>query len=292
METAHADAMVQAGIQRQSVGDMTLTTVETTLQQDVMLRGASEAHLSLILVVEGAGHYVLEGDPLRTFQPGSLLVSCSQSPCQGEDFFPRHCFYDLCIIDYPVRYIQALIDAGIMLVDQPSAIFSTAIPSELKLLRQQIQQASRNHSPLGALRLESLLLQALWLSVCELQLQQTLPSRSVPLFARDRQKLIKAREYIRQQQQEPLNLDAVAKASGLTPILLKRGFRVMFGITPWNFVIQCRLERAQKLLVETAMSLDDIAVQCGFSHASHLSRFFQRQHGLSPGRYRRQQASE
>ncbi|EMH4161696.1 helix-turn-helix transcriptional regulator [Pluralibacter gergoviae] len=288
MEHVNTAAQFPPGVRRQSVGDVMLTTVAATLQQDRVMQDTCAAHLSLILMIKGAGHYGFEGGMLHAFQPDTLLITCSRESCRGNAFFPRHFFYDLCIIDFPLRYIPILTEAGMLLPDQPQALFHATLPAELKLLHQQIQQLSHHSSLFGTLVLESLLLQALWQGVRELQSPKTCPCRAALLSARDRQRLIKAREFIRQQQ-ETVNLDAVARACGLAPVVLKRGFREMFGITPWNFVIRCRLERAETLLLETEMSLDDIAVRCGFSHASHLSRFFQRQHGVSPGRFRRQQ---
>lgn len=287
MDYSRVTTLFASGADRQRVGDTALTTVAVTLQQDRVYQDTAEAHLSLMLLIKGAGHYALQGGTIHAFQPDTMLLSCSRTPCQEHAFFPRHFFYDLCIIDYPLRYAQVLVDTGILLPEQASAIFCEALTPELRLLHQQIRRQRRQPSLMDYLWLESLLLQALWQSISGLQAAKMQPSRAVPLFHRERQKLIKAREFIRRQP-EAINLDVVARACGLTPGVLRRGFPDMFGITPWNYVIQCRLERAETLLLETEMSIDDIAVRCGFSHASHLSRFFQRQHDISPGRFRRQ----
>lgn len=288
MNAPHADVLLYTGIDRLTIGSMTLTAVETSLQHDLMLQGESATHLTLLLMVEGAGHCRLEGGAIRPFHPGSVMISCARNACRGEDFFPRHTVYDLSIIDYPITYLPVLEEAGLMLAGQGEGIFAAPLTAGLVSLHYEIRALRRGGSTLSLLRLESVLLDALWQGVRQLQHAQGAAAGHVPLLARDRQRLIKARDYIRQNLDKSFQLDDVARAAGLSPLVLKRSFRVMFGLTPWNFVIQCRLEQAKTLLAGTAMSLNEIAGQCGFAHASHLSRFFQRHYGATPGQYRRQ----
>jgi AraC family transcriptional regulator len=66
-----------------------------------------------------------------------------------------------------------------------------------------------------------------------------------------------------------------------------RAFKANTGLTPHQFVVNMRLERALELLSASDESMADIAVICGFSDQSHFCRVFRRNFGVSPGTYRR-----
>ncbi|ADU71846.1 helix-turn-helix transcriptional regulator [Pantoea sp. At-9b] len=288
MNQSHKDALLQPGISHFLAGNLRLTRVYTTLQQDLRLSGTSAAHLSLVIMREGSGHFSLQPGQLQAFQPGSLLLSSSRFPCAGEDFFPRHYLYDLFIVNYPVGLCDALDCAGLDSGGSQGQVWRAPLNATLEALQQQIDVACRDQSAFGQLQLESLLLSLLWHGIAQVQQGEDCRAGGALLMGRDRQRLIRARDYMQQHACRELTLEEVARAAGMSQLAFKRGFRAMFTITPWNFVIECRLQQAQLLLRQTMLTLDDIATRCGFSHASHLSRYFQRQYGQSPGRYRRQ----
>ena len=64
-------------------------------------------------------------------------------------------------------------------------------------------------------------------------------------------------------------------------------FRAATGYSPHNYLLNLKLERAQELLRNPSMSLIDIALDCGFSSHSHMSRLFHKIVGVTPSAYRR-----
>jgi LacI family transcriptional regulator len=68
---------------------------------------------------------------------------------------------------------------------------------------------------------------------------------------------------------------------------LERRFRKEVGLSPQGMIRQTQVKRAQQLLVETDLSLDQIAPLVGFKHAEHFAVVFKRQVGQTPGAYRR-----
>lgn len=288
MAQAHQQVLQHPGITCVQLDRISLIAVQTTLQQDVVLEGENQSHLSLVLIAQGAGHFCLENQRIRHFEADMMLLSCSRFPCRGTDFFPRHYLYDMVIINFPVNMLPVLESAGIDTGCRGGQVFSAQAGEALQALQSAIVQAMRDTSALGRLHLESLLLSALCSSVRTVQQQLELAQRQTPMFTRDRQRLILARDYIRQHATQPLELEEVARQAGINQQTLKRGFRTLFAVTPWQYVMQCRLEAAERMISQGALSLDEIASQCGFSHASHLSRLFLRQYGQTPGRYRRQ----
>ncbi|ABW27088.1 AraC transcriptional regulator domain protein [Acaryochloris marina MBIC11017] len=58
------------------------------------------------------------------------------------------------------------------------------------------------------------------------------------------------------------------------------------GLSPFQYLLQQRVERAKQLLKQTDQPIVDIAFECGFSSHSHLSRQFRQVTGMTPKVYR------
>jgi AraC family transcriptional regulator len=83
------------------------------------------------------------------------------------------------------------------------------------------------------------------------------------------------------------SLQVLAKESGYSRVHFVRMFRAATGYTPHNYLLKLRLDRVRELLASPTLSLTDIALECGFSSHSHLSRAFRQVLGATPSEYRR-----
>lgn len=82
---------------------------------------------------------------------------------------------------------------------------------------------------------------------------------------------------------EPLRLEAVAAAAGLSPFHFHRIFKAFAGETLNDFVKRHRLERALRLMSHAPRrSLTDVALDCGFASSSDFSRSFRQRFGVAP----------
>jgi len=88
--------------------------------------------------------------------------------------------------------------------------------------------------------------------------------------------------------EEDHSLDRLAAMAGVTPTHFCRLFGKATGISPHQYVLKARLDRAQQLLVQTDMSLGAIAAALGFLSPSHFSRAFRSYAGMAPSAFRRQ----
>ena len=84
-----------------------------------------------------------------------------------------------------------------------------------------------------------------------------------------------------------LSLQTLANESGYSRVHFIRMFKAATGYSPHNYLLNLKLDRARELLKIPSMSLIDIALDCGFSSHSHLSRIFHRIVGVTPSAYRR-----
>ena len=93
-------------------------------------------------------------------------------------------------------------------------------------------------------------------------------------------------EYVDAHLGEPISLSDLGAASGLSRNYFAAQFRVATGLRPHEFLLRRRIERAQKMLVETNAPLAEIALSIGFRTQSHFSTVFKRLVGWSPYRWR------
>jgi AraC family transcriptional activator FtrA len=85
---------------------------------------------------------------------------------------------------------------------------------------------------------------------------------------------------------EPLTVSAMAQRAAMSPRTFMRRFQDATGRSPLEWLTDARLERARELLEITQMSVEEIAVQCGFGGAAALRHHFRSKLSLSPMAYR------
>jgi AraC family transcriptional regulator len=98
----------------------------------------------------------------------------------------------------------------------------------------------------------------------------------------------RAHAFLRAHHAENITLSDVALSCDLSPSYFIKAFKRTTGITPHQWLLRHRIERAQTMMLETETPLGEIAVACGFADQSHLTRVFKLAVGDSPGAWRRQ----
>ena len=89
-------------------------------------------------------------------------------------------------------------------------------------------------------------------------------------------------EYVDAHLDQDLALADLAAISRLSPNHFTRLFKQSTGLTPHRYLIQQRVERAKRLLLEGKLAIADIALEVGFAHQSHLNCHFKRWVGTTP----------
>ena len=98
--------------------------------------------------------------------------------------------------------------------------------------------------------------------------------------------LRRVREYIEAHLEETISIEALAGIVGFSKYHFARAFKQSEGLTPHDYLLQCRVRRAQELLANTDLSLAEIALASGFSDQSHCARRFRERVGVTPSSYR------
>ncbi|WP_052173410.1 helix-turn-helix domain-containing protein [Embleya scabrispora] len=92
---------------------------------------------------------------------------------------------------------------------------------------------------------------------------------------------------MRERLAEPLTLAEIAAEAHLSVYHFIRVFRAATGETPHRFLTRLRIERAQRLLADSTLTIGQIADRCGFASPGALSSAFLSQVGVRPSVYRK-----
>jgi AraC-like DNA-binding protein len=95
------------------------------------------------------------------------------------------------------------------------------------------------------------------------------------------------KEYVETHLGEPICVQDMAAVLGLSPSHFCRSFRLSVALSPHNYVMRRRIERAQTLMLTTDVPLIRIATDCGLADQAHLNRVFRRLTGETPAAWRR-----
>ena len=79
-----------------------------------------------------------------------------------------------------------------------------------------------------------------------------------------------------------LDIEAVCSASFISVSSLQRAFAKYFGVSPGQYLIGLRMNRALELLKKNTHSVKQIAFLCGFSDEKYFSRAFKKRYGTPP----------
>lgn len=110
-------------------------------------------------------------------------------------------------------------------------------------------------------------------------------SREITLRTPDEANTVKiARDYLEAYFDQNVSLDELAGAAQISPFHLARLFRQQTGLPPHAYLTHLRINHAKKRLAQ-GESIAEVAAAVGFSDQSHLTRWFKRIVGITPGQY-------
>jgi AraC-like DNA-binding protein len=96
----------------------------------------------------------------------------------------------------------------------------------------------------------------------------------------------RAKKFIVENIIENLSLNQVASHSGVSPFYLCNSFKKATGMTLTEFIGRLRIEKAKKILLNSLLSVSEIAYDVGFNSLSQFNRMFSRYVGASPTKFR------
>ena len=107
---------------------------------------------------------------------------------------------------------------------------------------------------------------------------------NIPLSSGDIERIHAARSILEAQLENPPTLSGLARQTGINEFKLKRGFRQIFGTTPFGHLRTVRLEKARRYLETGTMNVYESCLAVGYSSLSNFISLFKREFGVTPGK--------
>jgi AraC family transcriptional regulator len=116
--------------------------------------------------------------------------------------------------------------------------------------------------------------------------ERAAPSKRPGVAELARWRLRRAIEFVETNLANSISSSEIAAASGLTRMHFAAQFKAATGLRPHEYLLRRRVERAQEMLVQTDMSVVDVALSVGFQSQSHFTVVFNRFVGRPPHAWR------
>lgn len=125
------------------------------------------------------------------------------------------------------------------------------------------------------------------LAVTEELIRETLEYAAEEKKSKDIKPIREIKKYIEENYMEEISLGQLAELVDMNASYLSSVFKKETGMTYSEYLILCRVKQASRLLVETNLSIGEIAHQSGYQDARYFSKRFSKQVGLKPSEYRK-----
>lgn len=149
-------------------------------------------------------------------------------------------------------------------------------------MRETIQRIKQldPHQTASSLFLEAQVLDLLAMVIT--QLDQPLHSNSHSFSQADLEAIHMARDILLNRLESPPTLAELSRLVGSNEFLLKRGFREIFGTSPYAFHLQHKLGLARSYILDTQLTIAEIAYKVGYRDPAHFTKAFRKQYGTRP----------
>ena len=164
--------------------------------------------------------------------------------------------------------------------DFPNAVVPVSDPVPFQQILEQMNELFIRNQPLRRYKLPLLAEEF----VTRAYIEQT-ALQSPNKYAR---RILQDAEEVNQAPGATHDFEKNSRRLGITPVHYRRLFKTVVGVPPYQYLQQCRLSLAIRLLrKEKQLQIQQIAAECGFGSATEFSRFFKKQTGVPPLNYSR-----
>lgn len=164
--------------------------------------------------------------------------------------------------------------------------FTPAQPTLLYDILEQMHDLSRQQHAMAQFQLKAQFYQWIYQVVKQYHSQSPAPRTTSPV-----ELVTEALEYMLDHYAEPLTLESLASALNCSQGHLSNRFKQVLNRGPIDCLIRLRMEKARKLLAETAISLKTVATAVGYQDVYYFSHAFKKHFGLPPSLLRKQLAA-
>ncbi|AXO15259.1 AraC family transcriptional regulator [Thalassospira indica] len=239
----------------------------------------------LVLVPNGRGHILCDAPETRTiplsdamaagFDPGAGIL---RNQPEGAGDVRLLCGF--CAFDDDDRHpgFGLIEDHVILRADDPATQAQSSIVAMIQTLAQATEPGWRS----ALARLMEVLVIALMAAQVK---RADLPQGFLAGLAD--KKIARALSAMHAQPERDWTAELLAKQAGMSRTRFVVRFGDCVGIAPMQYLQNWRMRRAKALLRDTNLSMDEVALRCGYQSMPAFSRRFKAQYGEGPGAFRR-----
>lgn len=155
--------------------------------------------------------------------------------------------------------------------------------TQLNFIFQQIRE-SQVEGKILPLYLESKVMELL--SIIFTRLDEKEKNISVVLSKKDKQNLKKVVSVMKKDLSVHIDGLELSKIALMSPARFQLAFRKYYGVAPYEYLKELRLNRSLLLLKNPELKISDIAEKVGYTHAGHFAKIFKSTYGITPSEYR------
>lgn len=121
--------------------------------------------------------------------------------------------------------------------------------------------------------------------VLEAHQERILPATQ--LSQADRQKLLRAKDLLLSDLTQAPTIAVLSRETGLSVLKIKRGFRLLFNHSVYGLFQAERMHEARRRLIADSQPVMRVAIDLGYTNASHFTAAFYKQFGVNPSSFKR-----
>jgi len=231
----------------------------------------------LLLTLAGCGHLRLSGDESHRLGPGQAFVAANSREvgyCAAED----SAGWTFVRVEIFHPYLQSRLGPlvrriGPVIAVRPNDSLAT---STIRLARGAIIKDFQDEFDAEMALFDFTIAFERW-------------ARSLSVGARDAEILIEdVRMQVLAKLPRAVEVSSIAEKFGMSRSYFSHVFRDQTGLTPAHFATEVRIQKVERMLLDTREPLKTIAAACGFANANHLCKVFRRFRRCTPTAFRRE----
>lgn len=238
-------------------------------------------YYEIIHIVSGSFHLNLDNE-MQTYYPGDVIF-VSDGMLHGGS--PNNCVYECILFDMQMLYKENHVCAKILrgILEHKIRIHSFLSQGSDRILPlvQQLSATLSSRKSGYEFVVQGYLYQLIGIILAEQLFEESKDALVLERFS----SMKKVLEYISENYQNNITLEALSKVAGMNPRYFCRYFKGMTDRTPIDYLNYYRIECACEMLSTKDITLKEAAISCGFNDESYFIRTFRKYKGITPKQF-------
>lgn len=225
----------------------------------------------LMLIHRGQIHVEAGGRSWNAGENTAILLNCHQP----------HRYFALKSSSFSFFHFDGAMSASLydMIAKRNGTSLSVSEDSQLPVFFRQVFEEVLFREHPDEWKISLLIYQTLGIFLKNCTAASSIPGRGNPIAVTE--------QYIHRHLDEAMSVETLSGVSGFSPCYFQRRFKAETGLTPHRYIMKARLDKSRQLLKTTSMTVQQIALEVGFSSASNYICAFTKEEGMSPTEFRK-----